>query len=73
MIYLMLLYCDAKYTNYNYNYNYIRTRVSFAMLKSILVTIHGVRNKQKSRDRGTRNAADVAFGLIPEEDSYECR
>ena len=51
----------------------IRTRVSFAMLKSILVSIHGVRDKQKSRDRGTRNAADVAFGLIPEEDSYEYR
>ena len=53
--------------------SYIRTRVSFAMLKSILVSIHGVRDKQKSRDGGTRNAADVAFGLIPEEDSYECR
>ena len=53
--------------------SYIRTRVSLAMLKSILVSIHGVRDRQKSRDGGTRNATDVAFGLIPEEDSYECR
>ena len=53
--------------------SYIRIRVSFAMLKSILVSIHGIRDKQKSRDGGTKNAAEVAFGLIPEEDSYECR
>ena len=49
------------------------TRISFAMLKSILVSIHGVRDKQGRKDGGTVCASDVAFGLIPEEKAYECR
>ena len=53
--------------------SYIRTRISFAMLKSILVSIHGVRDKQGRKDGGTVCASDVAFGLIPEEKAYECR
>ena len=53
--------------------SYIRTRTSFAMLKSILVSIHGVRDKQGRKDGGTVCASDVAFGLIPEEKAYECR
>ena len=67
------LVCNKKKEQYSEVLSYIRTRVSFAMLKSILVSIHGVRDKQKSKDGGTRNAADVAFGFIPIEDSYECR
>ena len=53
--------------------SYIRTRISFAMLKSIPVSIHGVRDKQGRKDGGTMCASDVAFGLIPEEKAYECR
>ena len=53
--------------------SYIRTRISFAMLKSILVSIHGVRDKKERKDYGTKTASDVAFGLIPVEDAYECR
>ena len=54
--------------------NYIRTRISFAMLKSILVSIHGVREKYSERtDHEIKRASEVAFGLIPFEDSYECR
>ena len=53
--------------------SYIRTRISFAMLKSILVSIHGVRDKKERKDYGTKTASDVAFGLIPVEDACECR
>ena len=53
--------------------SYIRTRISFAMLKSILVSIHGVREKCVRKDHEVKNVSEVAFGLIPVEDSYECR
>ena len=54
--------------------SYIRTRISFAMLKSILVSIHGVREKYHGhQENAIRNASEVAFGLIPSEESYECR
>ena len=53
--------------------SYIRTRISFAMLKSILVSIHGVRDKQGRKDGGIVFASEVAFGLVPEEKAYECR
>ena len=53
--------------------SYIRTRISFAMLKSILVSIHGVLGKHEKKDNRIRNASEVAFGLIPVEDSYKCR
>ena len=53
--------------------SYIRTRISFAMLKSILVSVHGVRDKQGRKDGGIVFASEVAFGLVPEEKAYECR
>ena len=53
--------------------SYIRTRISFAMLKSILVSIHGVREKYESKDNGIRKVSEVAFGLIPHELNYESR
>ena len=53
--------------------SYIRTRISFAMLKSILVSIHGVRDKKENKEYETKTASDVAFGLIPVEEAYECR
>ena len=43
------------------------------LLKSILVSIHGVRDKKERKDYGTKTASDVAFGLIPVADAYECR
>ena len=38
------------------------------MLKSILVSIHGVRDKKGRKDERTKTASEVAFGLIPDED-----
>ena len=46
---------------------------SVAMLKSILVSIHGVREKCVRKDHEVKNVSEVAFGLIPVENSYECR
>ena len=59
--------------NYGHVINYIRTKVSFAMLKSILVSIHGVRGKNEKEQKSMKNIADVSFGLIPSEDIYEYR
>ena len=43
------------------------------MLKSILVSVHGVRDKQGIKDGGIVFASVVAIGLVPEEKAYECR
>ena len=66
------LIANKRKEQYSKVLSYIRTRISFTMLKSILVSIHGVRVK-KGRDERTKTASDVAFGLIPDEDTYECR
>ena len=50
--------------------NYIRSKICFAMLKSILESIHGIRGKEEKKM--VQNVAEVAFGLIPEEETYEC-
>ena len=51
----------------------MRAKISFTMLKSILVSILGVRDKKGRKDERIRTkisacASDVAFGLIPDED-----
>ena len=51
--------------------NYIRTKICFAMLKSIVVSVHGVRSQAEKKV--TKTVADTAFGLIPSMNSYECR
>ena len=51
--------------------NYIRTKICFAMLKSIVVSVHGVRSQAEKKV--TKTVADTAFGLIPSMTSYECR
>ena len=43
------------------------------MLKSILVSIHGVRDKQGRKDGGIVLASEVIFGLVPEVKVYESR
>ena len=69
------LIANKRKEQYSKVLSYIRTRISFAMLKSILglVSIHGVRDKRGRKEEGILYASDVAFGLIPEEESYECR
>ncbi len=67
------LISNKRKESYSNTIKYIRTRISFAMLKSILVSIHGVREKYGKKGPVIRNVSEVAFGLIPTEDSYECR
>ena len=43
------------------------------MLKSILVSIHGVREKYGKKNQEVKNTSEIAFGLIPTEECYECR
>ncbi len=66
------LIANKRKESYSHVISYIRTRISFAMLKAILVSIHGVRSK-KGDSQNIRNVADVAFGLIPSEEDYEFR
>ena len=51
--------------------NYIRTKVRFSLLKSVIIAIHGIRGQTKQQP--ATPASDIAFGLIPTMDSYECR
>ena len=43
---------------------YIRTKISFALLKSVLIAIHGIRGKQTKKNTPI---SEVSFGLIPSE------
>ena len=49
--------------------NFIRIKVRFALLKSVLMSIRGVRGKQKM-DRHIP-VSTIDFGLIPNMDHYE--
>ena len=60
---------DKRKDDYSAVANYIRTKIRFALLKSVLISLRGVRGKQK-KDSTTPTSA-VAFGLIPEKESYE--
>ena len=60
---------DKRKDDYSAVANYIRTKIRFALLRSVLISLRGVRGKQK-KDSTTPTSA-VAFGLIPEKESYE--
>jgi hypothetical protein len=48
----------------------IRTRISFEMMRSVLVAVRGVRGK--IRQAKADPISTIAFNLIPEARSYEC-
>ena len=50
--------------------NNIRTRISFEIMRSVLVAVRGVRGK--IRQAKADPIASIAFNLIPEALSYEC-
>ena len=52
--------------------NHMRTKLRFALLKSVLVAIYGVRTKGKEKEREIP-MAEVDFGLIPQANESECR
>ncbi len=49
--------------------NFIRTKIRFALLKSVLIAVRGVRGKAKVET--STPIYDIPFGLIPTEHSYE--
>ena len=61
---------DKRKDDYASVANYIRTKIRFALLKSVLLSLRGVRGKQQKEDSMMATSA-VAFGLIPERVSYE--
>ena len=60
---------DKRKDDYSAVANYIRTKIRFALLRSVLISLRGVRGKQK-KDSSMPTSA-VALGLIPEKVSYE--
>ena len=48
---------------------YIRTRIRISLLKSVLISIRGIRGKGYKK---TTPISFVLFNLIPQEDAYEC-
>ena len=61
---------DKRKDDCAYVANYIRTKIRFALLKSVLLSLRGVRGKQQKEDSMMATSA-VAFVLIPERLSYE--
>ena len=52
--------------NFSHVMNYIRTKISFALLKSVLISVTGVRGVSR-RNNTLTPISDIAFNLIPVE------
>ena len=48
--------------------NHVRTRLRFALLKSVLVAVRGYRGTERG---GEIDISEIDFNLIPEESCYE--
>ena len=59
---MALLLSKKKKESYNDVLCHIRTRLSFALLKSVLISLRGVRGKQKEDNVGVN---EISFNLIP--------
>ena len=57
---------DARYTDIM---RYIRTRLRFALLRTVLASVRGVRGKRS--DRGAASIANTSFNMIPHSNQYE--
>ena len=63
------LLSDKKGETYANVMQHLRTKVRFALLKTILIAVRGVRGK--SQRQRTMPLADVSFNLIPEYPCYD--
>ena len=63
------LISNKRSEQYSHIMSYIRTRVRFALLKSVLMAVRGIRGKPSQR---STPVSHVPFNLIPTEDIYEC-
>ena len=59
---------EKRKDNYPAVMNYVRTKVRFALLKSVLISLRGIRGKQMKESVPT---SSVSFDLIPEGQLYE--
>ncbi len=57
-----------KHEHYSKIMNHVRTRLRFALLKSILVAVRGYRGKSRG---GETDIGEIDFNLIPEGIVYE--
>ena len=57
-----------KHEHYSKIMNHVRTRLRFALLKSILVAVRGYRGKSRG---GETDIGEIDFNLIPEGATYE--
>jgi hypothetical protein len=55
--------------NYSSVINHIRTKIRFALLKSVLMAVRGIRGRDSRKCMPT---AFIPFNLIPTEGTYEC-
>ena len=63
---------EKRNENYAQVVNHIRTRLRFALLRGILVSLTGERGKPKYKsDPGDDNLYNVSFNLIPSAKTYE--
>ena len=60
---------DKRKDDYSAVANYIRTKIRFALLRSVLISLRGVRGRQKKDS--TMPTSAVAFSLISEKVYYE--
>ena len=63
------LIAKKKKESYSHVIGHIRTKLRFALLRSVLVAIRGIRGKESVYD----NNMEVSFNLIPQEQCYETR
>ena len=47
---------------------FIRTKLRFALLRTVLMCLRGIRGKQYDHEQ---SLADISFGLIPQSPFYE--
>ena len=64
------LYAEKKNERYADVMNHIRTRLRFALLKSVLIAIRGARGKG-SRSWEEHTLSNISFNLIPYAKTYE--
>ena len=65
---LAQMIASKKNEEYHHVMNHIRTRIRFALLRSVLVAVRGERGKRKTP---SQPISSVSFNMVPEAMSYE--
>ena len=65
---LAQMIASKKNEEYHHVMNHIRTRIGFALLRSVLVAVRGERGKRKIP---SQSISSVSFNMVPKAMSYE--